>query len=944
MPKSFYIIDGHAQIYRAYHAPFRDLSSPSGEPTKATFVFTQRILNLINDRKPDYLAMVIDSGDETVFRKELYPAYKANRAARPDDFFPQEQRILRIVKDAGIPIFAAATFEADDLIATMAKRLCDKGFETFIVSNDKDLRQLLNDCTKMYDPYDGNVTDPASMEAKHGYTPRQAVEVQTLIGDATDNVPGIPGVGPKTAAKLIQKYGTADAVLLHLDELTPKLRENFEKHGQGLALSRQLVTLKDDVPFEFDPEACKFRGVDNEALRRQFEELGFANLLRRFTPEAPVSPPKPSIAPRPAARPPAAAQPGLFEESLFPGLGPGIEAPSAAPPPIEPLYATGAGCKYELVQTEEQLETFLAELRQQRRFAFDTETDALGAMNSNLVGMSFSWREGTGWYVPVCGPSGSAILPCARVLEAVRPILEDETIAKVGHNIKYDLLVMRNAGVTLRGIEMDSVVAAFLLDAGRMQYGIDRLALDVLKFRKVPTSDLLGSGKKQISMDRVELSQIACYAAEDADIALRLADWSKPLLAAVPALQKLNDDLETPLIDVLAEMEFNGIAVDPAILKEQSGVLGERIERLRGRIHEEAGVEFNPDSPRQLADILFRKLKLKSVKRTKTGTSTDVEVLEKLASHHPVPRLVLEYRSLCKLKNTYLDNLTDYINPRTGRIHGNFNQAGAATGRLSMSDPNLQNIPIRTDEGRRIRLAFVPGDPVHNVLLTADYSQIELRILAHFTGEPALIRAFEEDEDIHRAVAGEVFNVPLEAVTRDQRGQAKTINFGIVYGVSAFGLSRRIEGLSVSAAGRLIASYNQRFPRIHEFLIECVKHAQEHGYVQTILGRRRSLPEINSGVLTQRNASERMAINSVVQGSAADLIKVAMLNVYRRLRGEGRPSRMLLQVHDELVFETPLDAVETDKEIIRAEMVNAMKLKVPLKVELGWAKNWQEVK
>jgi DNA polymerase-1 len=944
MPKSFYIIDGHAQIYRAYHAPFRDLSSPTGEPTKATFVFTQRILNLINDRKPDYLAMVIDSGDETVFRREFYPQYKANRPPRPDDFLPQEQRILRIVKEAGIPIFAAPGFEADDLIATMAKRLNNTGFETFIVSNDKDLRQLLNDCTKMYDPYDGNVTDPASMEAKHGYTPAQAVEVQTLTGDATDNVPGIPGVGPKTAAKLIHKYGTADAVLLHLDELTPKLRENFEKHGKDLPLSRRLVTLRDDVQFEFDPEACKFAGVDNEALRKQFEALGFTNLLRRFTPEPPAPAPNPPAAPRVSTKPATPTQPGLFEESLFPGMGSSFAAPPTVTAPIDPGYATGAGCKYELVQTEEQFEKFLAELRQQKRFAFDTETDALGALNSNLVGMSFSWQEGTGWYVPVCGPTGSSVLPCARVLEAVRPVLEDETIAKVGHNIKYDLLVLRNIGVTLRGIAMDSMVAAFLLDASRMQYGIDRLALEHLKFRKVATSDLIGSGRSQISMSQVELSQIACYAAEDADIALRLADGAMPQLASVPALRKLHDDLETPLIDVLAEMEFNGIAIDPAILNEQSGVLGERVEQLRTRIHEAAGVEFNPDSPKQLGDILFRKLKLKPVKRTKTGTSTDVEVLEKLANHHPVPKLVLEYRSLVKLKNTYLDNLTDYINPRTGRIHGNFNQTGAATGRLSMSDPNLQNIPIRTDEGRRIRLAFVPGDPAHNVLLTADYSQIELRILAHFTEEPALLRAFEADEDIHRAVASEVFNVPLEAVTRDQRGQAKTINFGIVYGVSAFGLSRRIEGLSVSAAGKLIASYNQRFPRIHEFLIECVKHAQEHGYVQTILGRRRSLPEINSGVLTQRNASERMAINSVVQGSAADLIKVAMLNVYRRLRKEGRPSRMLLQVHDELVFETPLDAVETDKEIVRAEMVNAMKLKAPLKVELGWARNWQEVK
>ncbi len=412
-------------------------------------------------------------------------------------------------------------------------------------------------------------------------------------------------------------------------------------------------------------------------------------------------------------------------------------------------------------------------------------------------------------------------------------------------------------------------------------------------------------------------------------------------------MKKLADDVEIPLVDVLAEMEFNGIAVDPAILKEQSAVLGERAEALHRKIQEAAGTDINPDSPKQLAELLFTKLKLKVVKRTKTGPSTDVEVLEKLASVHPVPKLVLEYRSLVKLKNTYLDNLTEYINPKTKRIHGNFNQTGAATGRLSMSDPNLQNIPIRTDEGRRIRLAFVPGDPVNNVLLTADYSQIELRILAHFTEEPALMRSFEADEDVHRTVAAEVFGVAPDQVTREQRGYAKTINFGIIYGVSAFGLSRRIEGLSVKAAGELIASYNRRFPRIQHFLAQCVAHAQDHGYVETIMGRRRPLPEINSGVITMRNASERMAINSVVQGSAADLIKIAMLNLHRRLKRESSRSKMLLQVHDELVFETPADGVEAEAAIVREEMVAAgrqLKLKVPLKVEAGWAKNWQEIK
>jgi DNA polymerase-1 len=930
MAKTFYIIDGHAQIYRSYFAPFRDLTSPTGEPTKATFVFTQMLLNLVEQRKPDYLCMVIDSGDETVFRKEFFPGYKANRKERPSDFEPQEQRILQIVRDAGVPIFVKPGFEADDIIATFAKQLCNQDYEIFVVSKDKDLRQILNDCTKLYDVQSNKVTDPAVMEQELGYGPGEAIEIQTLIGDTTDNVPGIPGVGEKTAVKLVKKYGSADAVLQHLDDLTPKMRENFEKYADRLPMARRLVTLKDDVEIDFDPEACRFVGLDQHALRSHLQTLGFQNLLKRLGPAT-----EPAAR---ATRKAAPSFPGLFDEGLF-GAQPGNgEAPALAEP------ATGAGCKYELVQTSEQFETFLAELKKQKRFAFDTETDKLGPMNSKLVGMSFSWEHATGYYVPVCGPSDSQFLLCEQVLPALKPILEDPQIKKLGHNIKYDLLVMKQAGVEVRGVEMDSMVGAFLLDASRLQYGMDRLALEFLNFKKVPTVDLIGKGKNQLTMDRVELSRIACYAAEDADVTLRLCDYVAERLEKIPALRKLNDELETPLIDVLVEMEKNGIAVDPVILKEQSAVLGERIDVLRLKIFEVAGTEFNIDSPKQLQKVLFEDLGLDSSKKTKTGQSTDVQVLEKLAKKHPLPRLILDYRGMMKLKNTYLDNLTEYQSPIDGRIHASFNQAGAATGRLSCSDPNLQNIPIRTDEGRRIRLAFVPGDPVKNVLLTADYSQIELRMLAHFTQEPALLKAFELDEDIHRAVAAEVFGVSLEAVTREQRGQAKTINFGIVYGVSAWGLSERIEGLSVDAARQLIDTYNKRFPGIQQFYKKCVQEAQDKGYVETILGRRRPIFDINSGVIAQRNAAERAANNSVVQGSAADLIKQAMLNVHRRIRRENRPSKLLLQVHDELVFETPADQVEQEAAMVREEMVNAMKLSVPLKVEVGWGKNWQEVK
>jgi DNA polymerase-1 len=934
--KSFYIIDGHAHIYRAYFAPFRDLQSASGEPTKATYVFTQMLLNLVQQRKPDFLCMVIDTGDESVFRKEFYPQYKTNRQAPPDDFAPQEKRILEIVRDAGVPIFAKPGYEADDLIATIATKLCNDDFEIFVVSKDKDIRQVLTDCIHMYDVQADEVIDARKLEEKVGYTPAEAVEVQALMGDPIDNVPGIPGVGEKTAAKLVKKYGSAEAVMQHLDELTPKMRENFEKHGQQIPLAKRLVTLKTDVDFDFDVGQCAFAGFDNDALKRHMEELGFRALIGRL-----------ANVPDKSAPVKAGAKYEPFKENLF-GEDVNIDEPAA---PAAPLYAsesskhqTSEKCRYELVDTEEKFAAFLAELKKQERFAFDTETDNLGALSSQLIGMSFSWQPETGYYIPVKGPAGCAHLECERVLRDLRPILENEKIAKVGHNLKYDLMVMRQAGVNLRGIALDTMIASFLIDASRMQYGIDRLALDLLNFKKIATIDLIGKGKQQITMDRVQLERIACYASEDADIAWRLSEGLSKKLDEIPKLRELNDSVETPLIDVLAEMETNGITIDPAILKAQSDVLAERIEGLRKKIFEEAKTEFNPDSPKQLADVLFNNLGLKVVKRTKTGPSTDIEVLEKLAVMHAVPKLILEYRSLVKLKNTYLDNLTDYVNPKTGRIHTSFNQTGAATGRLSSSDPNLQNIPIRTDEGRRIRMAFVPGDPVNNVLLTADYSQIELRVLAHYTEEPALVRAFEADEDIHRTVASEVFGVPLEKVTREQRAQAKIINFGIVYGVSAYGLARRIDDMTVDAAAELIAAYNKRFPSIKRFLEQCVMEAQANGYVETILGRRRPVTEIHSNILSLRNAAERIAINSVVQGSAADLIKVAMVNIYRRLKRENRPSRMLLQVHDELVFETPQKHAESEAAMIRQEMTGAMKLRVPLKVEVGWAKNWQEVK
>ena len=922
--KTFYLIDGHAQIYRAYHAPFRDLTSPTGEPTKATFVFTQVLLNLVDLRKPDYLAMIIDSGDEAVFRKQIDPQYKANRPKRPDDFGPQEERILQIVRDAGIPIYAQPGFEADDLIATLAKKLGGE-FEVFMVSKDKDLRQSVADGVVMYDVVADEVIDAAAIRAKLGYGPEQAIDVQTLVGDPTDNVRGIPGVGEKTAAKLINEYGNVAGVLANADKLTPKLKQNVMEFGPELETTRQLVTLRTDVEFEFDAAECEFTGLDTDALRNHLSELGFKSLLARLGDSSPAQPTgfKPETPPPPKYQPLAG---GLFEE----------EAPADG-------GERGEG-NYKLVATEEDLKSLISDLRLLEQFAFDTETDGLGAVDSNLVGMSFTWEEGTGHYLPVKGPEGSVVLPLDTVLKGIKPILEDSKIKKIGHNIKYDQLVMRGVGIDLQGVALDTMIAAFLIDASRNTYGMDKLSADLLNYEPIPISELIGKGKKQITIDRVDLPTVTNYAAEDTDVTLRLAGLLGPKLDEIPALRKLNDDVEVPLIDVLVEMEANGIAVDPAILKEQSDVLGGRIDSLHQQIMEAAGMDFNPDSNKQLQEVLFEKLKLKPIRKTKTGYSTDLAVLEQLSNDHPVPALILEYRGLQKLKNTYLDNLQDDISPKDGRIHTSFNQTGASTGRLSSSDPNLQNIPIRTDEGRRIRLAFVPGDPKTQVLLTADYSQIELRMLAHYCEEPALLRAFDEDQDIHRAVASEVFGTALADVTREQRDRAKTINFAIIYGVTPFGLARRNEGMSQNAARELIDTYKKRFPGIFVFFEQCIADAKRQGYVETILGRRRPIPEIESRIATMRQYAERTAINSVIQGSAADLIKVAMVNLHRRMKREKSPSKLLLQVHDELVFETPEAVVKREAAVIREEMTGAMKLKVPLKVESGWGKNWQEVK
>ena len=904
MPKSFYIIDGHYQIHRSYHAPFRQLNSPSGEPTRATHTFCQSLFNLIRTRRPDYLAMVLDVSDRTVFRCELYPEYKANREPPPEDLPLQADRIIQIVQAMDIPVYRKEGFEADDLLATIAHRLANEDVELYLVSRDKDLDQLISDRVFLFDPMKDQVLDRGKLMETKGYAPEQAVDIQTLSGDPTDNVPGVVGIGPKTAAKLVAKYGSARAVLDHATELTPKQCENVLAFADQMPITRQLVTLRRDVPLDFALRDCRFTGVPVQAVRPIFEELGFNRLMDQLHGL------------------------GAAEEGLLPAV------PTAT--------STTAGLQYHLVDNEESLQALATELEQQPSFAFDTETTGLNPVGSALVGLSFAWRAGEAWYVPVRAASGDTI-PLARVVEVLGPPLRNPGIRKCGQNMKYDLVALRQAGLEVGGVDFDTMIASALLNPDRSSHGLDALALDLCGHRKIPTRELLGSGRNEITMDQVDTRRVCEYACEDADFTWRIKEILESQIES-STVRSLFRDTEMPLVEVLTDMECNGIALDTAILTEMSGTLAGRMTELARQIEDAAGHPFNIDSTKQLAEVLFDEQGLKPVRRTKTGRSTDAATLEALREQYdnPIPALVLEYRELAKLKGTYVDPLPGMIVPRTGRLHASFHQTGAITGRLSSSDPNLQNIPVRTEIGRRIRGAFVAGRPDH-VLLTADYSQIELRVLAHFCQDQALLEAFRTGQDIHTFVAAQIQGVTVDQVTREQRGAAKAVNFGIIYGQTPFGLSKAL-GIPQAQAKAFIDMYFMRYPGIRLFIDGTIAEAQRQGYVQTLLGRRRPVPELGSRNPQQRALGERIAVNTVIQGSAADLIKRAMVDIHRELHSGGHPSRMLLQVHDELVFETPRDAVETEAEMIRTRMTGALPLDVPLTVDLNWGANWLESK
>ncbi|MDA1026717.1 MAG: DNA polymerase I [Planctomycetota bacterium] len=963
-PEVLYLIDGYAQFFRAYHAIRTEMHSPvTNEPTHMTFGFTDMILKLFREYRPSHLAVALDvSGDRGTFRSQIFPEYKANRDAPPSDLKPQVDRCLEVLGQLGVPSFGLEGFEADDVIATIVRRMRREHPEVDIriISKDKDLQQLLDEQVSLIDVHKDTSTGPVELAEKTadpkrglpGIRPDQVVDMLTLMGDNADNVPGVEGIGPKTAASLVAEFGSIEGVYECIDgeeeirdakrRIKGKRRENLLAARDRIPLGRTLITLKDDCEIAFDLEdtTVRLERVDAAVIDESMRVLGFTRHRDGFrsllqAPELETAKTSvPVVTADDAAGTLFAFDDGGFSE--------------AAPPNLEPVDGN-----YRIISTLEELETVVNRSRESGLVAIDTETDSLGPRTAKLAGVSVSWEIGSGVYVPLRSPESKDHLDLETARPGLKRLLEDPTIGKVGHNLKFDLVVLRAHGFEVRGIVGDSMIASYVEDATRATHKLDALSEAELDRRCVPIEALIGRGKNQRPFSEVPLAEAAPYAGEDADVSLRLERRFRGQLEA-EGLATLYDGTEVPLVEVLAGLEYEGIRVEPDELDRQREVLQVRIEELRQEIVEAAPHAFSPDSPRQLAAALFNLpsaeppgLGIKPLKKGKTGPSTDAEVMEKLVEdpnvETPIPTLILEYRQLTKLVNTYLVALKEAIRPETGRIHASFNQTVTATGRLSSSDPNLQNIPIRTEVGRRIRQAFV-AEPGH-VLLASDYSQVELRMLAHLSGDENLQAAFHRGDDIHAAVASEVMGIPLEEVDAAARTTAKMINFGIVYGVTAYGLARRLGGdTDVARADQIITDYKARFPGINDFLAACIEQARTKGWVSTILGRRRSIPQIHARNPQERAQGERMAINTVVQGSAADLIKRAMIDLHQTLPGVHPRARMILQIHDELVFEVPEEEAESVASLVQARMEQAMDLAVPLLAEPSWGPSWADTK
>ncbi|MCZ7584637.1 MAG: DNA polymerase I [Deltaproteobacteria bacterium] len=892
MSKRLFLVDGSGFIFRAFYG-VRPLSTSEGTPTNAVYGFAQMMQKLLRDHQPTHVAVVFDTKEPT-FRHEMYAEYKANRTEPPTELVPQFGLVRRLVDAFRWKRLEMPGYEADDIIGTLAERAKAGGYEVVIISSDKDLCQLLDANVRMLDTMKDKWTGSDDLAERFGGGPESVIDVLSLAGDTSDNIPGIPGVGEKTAVKLLKEFGSLQAVLDRADEIKGKLGEKVRAHKEDALLARRLVEVRRDMDLDLSLDDLQLQSPDVDALAALLGELEMSRLLQDI-------------------------------EASLPGA---VEITSLSRD------------KYRLVLAEKDLTAMRDKMAAAGAFALDLETMAIDPMRAKIVGLSFCCDAEEAFYVPVRhGYLGvPEQIPLERALQILNPILEDPRLKKIGQNIKYDWIVYENAGVTLRGVDFDTMIASYLLSPELGTHNMDVLALRHLQHKTIGYSDVTGTGKNQVTFDKVTLDKALDYAAEDAHVTWHL--WK----ALAPRIDEqgfatLFHDVEMPLVEVLKDVEREGVLLDAPLFDVLSKEADEKLRALEHDIHKAAGVEFNLNSPKQVSEVLFEKLGLPAGRKTKTGYSTDVGVLEKLADKHAVPRLMLDYRVFHKLKSTYIDMLPRMVNPETGRLHTSFNQTVAATGRLSSADPNLQNIPIRTPEGRRIREGFIA--PKGHVLLSADYSQVELRILAHLSDDKNMIEAFRQGEDIHRATAAQVFGVSQADVTPEMRRQSKAINFGIVYGMSAFRLGQDLE-IGTKKAQAFIDAYFGRFSGVKKFIDETIRRAKEEGSVTTIMGRRRPIPEIHSNDRNTAAFGERIAVNTPIQGSAADIIKAAMVTLHRRIRDEGRSLKMLLQVHDELVFEVPETGLEEASALAREVMEHVLELKVPLTVESSSGRNWAE--
>jgi DNA polymerase-1 len=916
---TLYLIDGSSYIYRAYYA-IRHLSSPSGHPTNAIYGFIQMLLKLLKDYDPQHVAVVFDAG-RTTFRTEMYPEYKANRAAMPDDLRMQMEPIREVVRAFNIPTLELQGYEADDIIGALAGRFADQGGKVVVVTGDKDLMQIVTDRVTLLDTMKGKESGIADVIERFGVGPELVIDILGLAGDSSDNIPGVPGIGEKTATKLILEFGSLDNLLARADEVKGKNGEKLREFREQALLSRRLATIECNVPIEFDLEALTAREPDQKTLNAFFKKFGFNSLIKELTGKATLS-----------------------TES------------------------------YHTVNTSLELETLATDLEREREFAFDLETTSLDPRLAEIVGLSFSFKDHEAFYIPVghvttlplpnppplvektlfafnpLHPAGGGReggesfahnqLPRTLVLDRLRPLFENPALRKVGQNIKFDMQVLANNGIGLSGVWFDTMLASYLLNPSRQSHGLDALAEEHLDHRMISYKDVTGSGKTQKNFSEIDIESASRYACEDADATWLLRQKFEPLLA-VNQLDNLFHTVEMPLVTILAAMENHGVLLDSELLAGLSTDFAGRMSTLEEQVFGLAGQRFNLNSPKQMGELLFEQMGLKTGKKTKgkTSWSTDNEVLTELSEEHEIARLILDYRGVSKLRSTYTDALPRLVNQKTGRLHTSYNQTVTNTGRLSSSDPNLQNIPIRTEEGRKIRHAFIA--PPGHVILSADYSQIELRVLAHLSDDKVFCHAFANDEDIHTRTAAEIFGLFPEMVTPEMRRQAKTINFGIIYGQGAFSLAKQL-GIARKTADDFISAYRERHSGAMSYLDSCIREAEESGFVTTILGRRLPIPEIHSSNGNVLAFARRNAINYPIQGSAADIIKAAMIRVDSSIRMEQLNSRLIMQVHDELVFEVPENELLKMEQLVEEEMGRAVATKVPLKVDISYGANWSE--